>query len=363
MDKPALEALLTASGGRVDAAEALRLAHAAAAAPKGRRPDAWVDLIAAAPTADQRAALAALRIQATELLEDGLDAPPPPTALRARIEAARDAMIARGYDGFLIPRSDAHQSEMVARRDQRLAWAFGFTGSAGLGVLLRERCVLFVDGRYGVQARMETDGDSVEIVVGESRSASDWLRRHAPRGTRIAYDPWLHPPAALTPLAEACEAAGARLEPAGDNPVDAAWAGRAERPIHPVRRHPDAHAGRSAEDKRRQIAATVSTDGADAVVLTDPASIAWLLNVRGGDLPFTPLPLAFAILTADARVELFTDPRKFDPVRDALGDAVAVAEWSAFGPALDRLGREGGAPRGVRVDHKSAPDWVFQRLA
>ena len=96
------------------------------------------------------------------------------------------------------------------------------------------------------------------------------------------------------------------------------------------------------------------------MVLTAPDSIAWLLNVRGGDVPFTPLALSFAILYADASAELFIDGRKLAPgTADHLGGDVKTLEPDAFGPALDRLGKDA---KTVRVSADTAPLWVFDRL-
>lgn len=358
MDHSELNRMLKDAHAAMDVGDVLRLAAAAAAAPEGRDPAAWTRLVVPDPAPDLREKLDSLRRKAVETREDGLDGAPPHSVLRTRLDAIRDAMTARGFDGFLIPRADPHQGEVTPRRDQRLVWATGFTGSAGMAILLRERCVLFVDGRYGLQARMEVDGESVEIAALQGGGPALWLKTQAPPGARIAYDPWLHPPAGLDSLAEACEAAGARLEAAGDNPIDAAWAGQAERPVAPVRMHAETHAGESAGEKRNRLGDALGEEGVAAAVLTDPAAIAWLLNIRGADLPHTPVALAFALLHADGRVALFTDPAKFAPVRAPLGDGVSIEEWDAFGPALDMLAGEA-----VRIDPDTAPDWVFQRLA
>ena len=122
--------------------------------------------------------------------------------------------------------------------------------------------------------------------------------------------------------------------------------------------HPEALAGRSSAEKRAEIARGLIARDLAAAVLTLPDSIAWLLNVRGSDIGRTPVALAFAILGADGRVELFTDPGKADDaVRAHLGPEVRVEAPSAFGPALDRLkGR-------VAVDRASAPVWVSDRIA
>src|SRR5206468_5337663 len=161
-------------------------------------------------------------------------------------------------------------------------------------------------------------------------------------GERLGYDPWLHTPDAVQALARAAEKAGAELVACPDNPLDRAWDEQPPTPIAPVVPHEDRYAGRSSGDKRREVGSVVAKAGADAAVLTQPDAIAWLLNIRGADVPHTPLPLSFAILEANGRVTLFIDQRKLAPkTRAHLGNEVAVEAPEALGPTLDSLGREG----------------------
>ena len=98
--------------------------------------------------------------------------------------------------------------------------------------------------------------------------------------------------------------------PVDGNLIDRIWLDRPPPPIAPVVPHDDEFAGQPSREKRERIAEALRKQKQDAVFLAQPDSIAWLLNIRGGDVPYSPLPLAFAVLHADARVELFCDPRK-----------------------------------------------------
>ncbi len=274
----------------------------------------------------------------------------------ARLAALRAAMAEAGVDAFLVPRADAHQGENVAPRDERLAWLTGFTGSAGLAVVTRDRAAVFVDGRYRLQVRGEVDLDAFEVRRHPEDKPGDWLIEALPGGGRVGFDPWLHPAKDVETLAEALgprQIALARVA----NLVDRAWTDQPPPPARPVVPHPDELAGRSSAEKRAELARGLATKGLAAAVLTLPASIAWLLNVRGSDIARTPVPLAFAILGADARVALFTEPSKLDArARAHLGAEVTVAAPEAFGPVLDGLrGR-------VAVDRATAPVWVADRL-
>jgi Xaa-Pro aminopeptidase len=252
---------------------------------------------------------------------------------------------------MLIPRSDEHLGEYVPPSAERLAWLSGFAGSAGLGLVLADRAILFTDGRYTMQAAQQTDPAhwTVEHITDTPPQA--WIAAHA-AGARIGYDPWLHAEAALARMS------GIALVPLASNPLDAVWTDRPAPPAAPAIPHPLAHAGREAAAKRAEAAATLAAAQEDAAVLADPHAAAWLLNLRGGDLAHTPLCLAMAILHADGRVALFADPSKFGPdLRAHLGPEVALAPPSALPSAL-----EGLAGRRVRADPDRTPSAVVARL-
>jgi Xaa-Pro aminopeptidase len=279
-------------------------------------------------------------------------------AAAERLERLRAELARRGVAGFVVPRADEHQGEYVPARAQRLAWLTGFTGSAGLAIVLENAAAVFVDGRYTLQAAAQVDGSIYQHRhIGEEPPA-DWIATHLQAGAALGYDPWLHTMPELDRYRAAAEKAGGRLVPLEGNPLDAIWPDRPGPPLATVERHDLAFAGESAEAKRAGIAEGLAKAGVDAAVLTAPDSIAWLLNIRGGDVEHTPLPLSFAIVRQDKGVELFIEPRKLAPGLEAhLGNAVSVAPPDQLGPALDRL-----AGRRVLVDPQSAAAWIFDRL-
>ena len=290
-------------------------------------------------------------------LDDGLDGGPTDPA---RLGALRDELKRRDLDGFIQPRSDEHQGEYVARKSERLAWLTGFTGSAGLAVVLADKAAVFADGRYTLQVEKEVDGGLFEHCHLTDKPPADWIAANLAPGARLGFDPWLLTPVQTARFQAACKKAGGELAACDGNPVDAVWTGQPAAPLSPVVAHDAAFAGDSSNDKRRRIADGLKADKAGAVVLTAPDSIVWLLNVRGDDVPFTPLALSFAILYADASAELFIDGRKLAPgTADHLGGDVKTLEPDAFGPALDRLGKDA---KTVRVSADTAPLWVFDRL-
>lgn len=275
-----------------------------------------------------------------------------------RLALLRKELARRGLDGFVIPHSDEHQGEYIPPSALRLAWITGFTGSAGMAIVLAERAALFVDGRYTLQAAQQVDGQLFEQLHLIERPAHQWLADTLPAGTRLGYDPWLQTPNAVEQMRQACVKAGAHLVASDGNPLDAVWTDRPTPPQTPCVPHPIAFAGRGAADKRADLARLLEAETLDAVILSAPDSIAWLLNLRGSDVPFTPLPLSFAIAYKDASVDLFIDPLKLSAETiDHLGDAVRRTPPAGLGVALDRLARQH-----VRQDPATVPSWIADRL-
>ncbi|WP_193139319.1 aminopeptidase P family protein [Meridianimarinicoccus sp. MJW13] len=272
-----------------------------------------------------------------------------------RLAALREAIATAGLSGFLVPRADAHQGEYVADCDNRLAWLTGFTGSAGFAAILPDLAGVFVDGRYTVQVRAQVDPAVFTPVAWPATGLSDWLKAHAKPGMSIGFDPWLHTVQEIDTLRRDLRGTQITLVDC-ENLVDQVWTDRPAAPAAQAWAHPSQLAGKSAADKRADLAADLRKDEQRAAVLTLPDSIAWLLNIRGADIPRIPVVQAFAILHDDGAVDLFTDPAKLAGLEDHLGDAVRIAPQDRFGAALQ------GLPGPVRIDKSSAPQAVQMYL-
>ncbi len=353
----ALARLLAEAGASHSVAELREIVAGVVAAPPAEDPRRWTVLVApgaAAAVVDQLVALAdEMRAGADYGLAPG---PAPP----GRLDALRAELVRRGVDGFLVPVADEHQGEFPPLRARRLTWLSGFQGSAGLAVVLADRAVIFVDGRYTLQVRDQVDSARFEPLHLTETPPPGWIADNVEAGARIGYDPWLHTADGLKRYIDACAGAGAEMVALDSNPVDAVWRDRPPAPIAPVVPHDLRYAGRDAMEKRHEIAAALTKAGIDAAVLSAPDSIAWLLNIRGGDVPHAPLPLSFAVVAADGTVELFIEARKLTAeVRAHLGNGVSIRDPAALGAALDALGAAG---RRVLAAPRSAPSWVFDRL-
>ena len=277
----------------------------------------------------------------------------------ARLAALRAELARMQLDGFVVPLTDEHMSEYVGAYAQRLGWLTGFGGSAGTAAVLGAKAAIFTDGRYTLQVREQVSADDWAYVPVPQESVTGWLAAHAAAGQRIGYDPWLHTSGWVRDTAAALADRGATLVPVAANPVDAIWTDRPAPSDAMLTVHDDAHAGRSSAAKRAEIADWLAAQEADAVVLTALDSIAWALNVRGGDVAHTPVALSYAIVGSDGTTDLFVAPEKIDDaVRQHLGNAVRLHDRAAFAGAL-----AGYAGKRIAADPERAVAAIFDALA
>ncbi|MEM8553507.1 MAG: aminopeptidase P family protein [Pseudomonadota bacterium] len=265
----------------------------------------------------------------------------------ARLAALREVMEGKGLDGFLIPRSDAHQGEYVAPRDDRLAWLTGFTGSAGFAIALTDVAGVFVDGRYRLQVKAQTDQTVYTPVDWPETKPGDWLKDQLGEHTaKIAYDPWLHSVDEIDRLRKSLDGSAITLVES-PNLVDRVWEDQPGPPMGVVSLYPEELAGKSSAAKRAEIAAALSEADDSAAVLTLPDSIAWLLNIRGSDIPRIPIAQGFAVIHASGAVDLLMAEAKLGQF--SLDAEITVHDPNSFANALAKLAGR------VRIDKGSAP--------
>ncbi|MGK3187784.1 aminopeptidase P family protein [Enterobacter soli] len=263
------------------------------------------------------------------------------------LAALRQWLEANHLDGMIVPRADAWQSEYCAPYDEKLAWLTGFDGSAGLALVLKDKALLFVDGRYQVQARVQVNLDDVEIHHLHNEPLAQWLSQNVKEGTRIGFEALLMTNADFQQLsATPCE-----LVPLNTSPFDTLWAGRPAAPAGLIREMPIEVSGESSADKRQRAAKILAENNADYLAITLPDNIAWLLNVRGSDIPTSPVPLSFALLNRDGAVEWFVNDNKLSKLSDTVKEAFTISPQDAF------IGRCQQISQGKRVmvDADSAP--------
>jgi len=273
-----------------------------------------------------------------------------------RVAALRAELAKRGLDGFVVPRADRFQNEYVPPYAEQLAWLTGFTGSAGIAIVLADRAVIFVDGRYQVQVRDETDTAVFTIEHLVERPLAAWIEANLSAGAKLGYSPWLHTLDGAERLAKACAAAGASLVPVDDNLIDVIWTDRPAPPSGAVVLHDVRYAGEEAQDKLARLRAELDKTPADVLVVSDPHAVSWLFNIRGSDIAHTPVVLAFALVPKDGQPALYVDPGKVGAavrVRlEALADVRADEEFERDLAAL------GAAHKAVRLDPAGCPEAI-----
>lgn len=278
-----------------------------------------------------------------------------------RIARLRMFLERLGLDAWLVPRADEHMGEYVPPSAERLKWLTGFSGSAGLAVIGRRKAALFVDGRYTLQAGEQVDTATLEIVQIPTTQPEDWIARNFAAGNVVGYDPWLHTTAVVKRFEDALAARSIKLKPLPRNLVDQTWGReRPDVPLGPIIVQPIELAGKSSESKIADLQKALKEGGHDAAILTLPDSIAWAFNIRGSDVKHNPTALAFAILHAAGKPELFVDKRKLDA--DAKAHLSGLCRLRAPDELRERVKALKDQKRKVRLDEATAAHWFRRTL-
>lgn len=256
-----------------------------------------------------------------------------------RLAATRKAMAAEGLDALLVPSADPHLSEYLPGYWQGRQWLSGFTGSVGTLVISQQFAGLWVDSRYWEQAERELAGSGIELMKlspGQP-SALDWLAEHVQPQGCASVDGRAMALASARQLRERLGQRGARLVTDQDV-LGRVWSDRPTLPSNPVYSHlaPYAVVGRA--QKLAQVRQAMHAKGADSHFIATLDDIAWLFNLRGSDVSYNPVFLAFALIDAQ-RVQLFIASGKVDePLRQGLReDGIEVRDYTESTGALGQL--------------------------
>ncbi|XP_078698962.1 xaa-Pro aminopeptidase 1-like isoform X3 [Branchiostoma floridae x Branchiostoma belcheri] len=257
----------------------------------------------------------------------------PPTAkdTTALLASLRQAMQTSGYfagsiQAYIIPAGDAHLSEYISTRDKRREFISGFTGSAGTAVVTNDgsgggKAALWTDSRYFLQGEQELDCNWILMKQAEEDvpTIEEWLVSELNPGGRVGVDPQLVSISTWKQYADALEADSISLVgSSGGNLIDDIWTDRPPPSTAPLITLGLTYTGKSWEDKLTDIRGKMTEAEADALVLTKLDEVAWLVNLRGSDVPFNPVFFAYAIVTADTAM-LYLDMSKVtDDVRNHL---------------------------------------------
>jgi Xaa-Pro aminopeptidase len=276
-----------------------------------------------------------------------------------RLAALRAELKRRGLDGLIVPRADRYQNEYVPPCAERLAWLTGFTGSAGVAIVLAERAAIFVDGRYLVQVREEVDSAAFTVEHLVEHPPAAWIEENLPAGAKLGYSPWLHTVDTAERLAKAADAAGGSLVAVAENPLDALWQDRPPPPRGAVVVHDLRYAGEDAAAKLARVQQTFAKR-ADVLIVSDPPAVSWLFNIRGRDVPHVPVVLAFATVARSGRPTIYIDPGKLaGAARERLETLATVRAPVDFDKDLAALGKAG---RTAMLDPAACPDAIARAV-
>ena len=266
-----------------------------------------------------------------------------------RLARLRQHMARQELDAVVVPRADEYLGEYLPAHHERLHWISNFSGSAGVAIVLPTRAAIFVDGRYTVQVRQQVSPQLFEILHLSDTPHLDWLVRQLAPGARVGYDPRMHPLSWQQAATARLAGAGLQLHELEHNLIDLSWRDRPRPAIHPALLLDERYSGQASLSKRREVAATVAAQGATAALIFAADSSAWLLNIRGRDVPNSPLVLGFSLLYEDGRLQFFTDP---DKIPDRLCRACRRGRRAAAGSRrTGGIRRTGGADRAGRPGH------------
>ena len=277
-----------------------------------------------------------------------------PEMARERIAALRRWMAAEGLAAWVLPRTDAWRNEYLRACDERLAWLTGFTGSAGLLVVLAREAALFVDGRYTLQAAEQVDAEVITVLPVADHRPADWLAGRLGEGDRAGFDPWLMSRREVRRWRRGLEGKGAAFVPVLPDPVDTLWKDRPPPPEGGIFLHPVRFAGMAVAEKLDIVRSRLAEAGADHALITGTESTSWLFNIRGHDIPHTPVVLGWSLIPAEGGAELFVEPGKVPrEVSDALSDVAFIRPPHALETRLRELGERGAR---VLVDEGHAAE-------
>ena len=256
------------------------------------------------------------------------------------LEALREEMRRVNVDAVIIPGTDPHQSEYICDHWKFRDWISGFTGSNGTAVVTLDQAALWTDSRYFLQAEIELADSGFVMMkenMGNDPTIHEWLQQVLEEDSVIAIDGRLYSAQDANQLERFCGENGFMLA-TEFYPADKIWTDRPARPSEPAFVHDVQYAGEEAADKIERLLNVLESNDATAMLVTALDDIAWLLNLRGNDVAFTPVAIAFAYISRNNK-ELFIDENKVDDqVRQHLKNCgVRVRDYDDIVHFLERV--------------------------
>ena len=242
------------------------------------------------------------------------------------------------FDVFIINRTDEFLGEYIASYAERLLWISNFSGSSGKAIIFQEKAYLFVDGRYTIQAHEQTDSEF--FIVKHLQDYWNFLEDLCHKGKIIAIDPTLHSVEDVEKMQQIVDNTKSNLQYLASNPIDKYWK---KQPLYPQSKgfiHDLKYAGKAGRDKIYEIQESLASTFIDYYILTSLDSIAWLLNIRGNDIDYTPLLCCFAIIPQKGNVELFVEEKKIRSIKNELEKFVNPHSFESIYEFIGKINKD-----------------------
>ena len=274
-----------------------------------------------------------------------------------RVKQIRNWLNKEHLDAFIIPHDDEYLSEYVPPENERLKWATGFTGSAGYAIVGIEKTAIFVDGRYTVQVKDQVDNNLFEILNIPKDSWTQWIKKYHTYGLKIGYDPRMHR-VSWQKMTEKQLSNDDRLVAVTENPIDMFWGERPRPNDDKAILLDEKYTGKSSIKKREELGHIIAKNNTDTAFITQLDSIAWLLNIRGNDVPCNPVLLCHGLLHSDGSFDLFIDDNKIpNGFHDHVGPNVSVYTPTQINQKLNHL-----SEKKIQLDANRSNVWAQKMI-
>ena len=234
-------------------------------------------------------------------------------------------------DGYIIPKNDEYFNEYVSSAKDRLKFISNFSGSAGFAIILKNKNYLFVDGRYTIQARIQS-GKSFKVITIPKKFPKNVLKFN--KKLTIGFDPRLHTESKLNFL---FNIKNISLKSVNKNLVDIVWSKRPKELIKPFYSLSKKNTGISSEEKILEVKKFFNKNKVDYLLVTAPENIAWILNIRGHDSIFSPIPNARLLMNKNGDIHFFANPKKITMIKKSLPKKIIFHEENKIEKILTNL--------------------------
>ncbi len=263
-----------------------------------------------------------------------------------KLTRLRELMNENSFSAYIIPTDDFHSSEYVGDYFKAREYMSGFTGSAGILVVLQDKAALWTDGRYFLQAARQLQGSTIELMRSgqpDVPKIEEYLEKNLGEKTVIGFDGRTVTKRFVETIGDKTDAKQISFDGSKDL-VDVIWTDRPPLSKKPVWELHVKYAGKSREDKIKEVRAKMQEEKADQLLVTALDEIAWLFNLRGGDIAHTPVFLSYLLLTKE-QITLFAHEEIF-PVQileRLTQEGVTIKPYEEIGQAV------GNMPAGTKV--------------